>query len=47
MGGKKISLSNLIEEQFKVSKLRKPDKNMYECIHVIGKGGFGRVYKVL
>lgn len=47
MGGKKISLSNLIDEQFKISTMRKPDKNMYEYIHVIGKGGFGRVYKVL
>jgi len=47
MGSKKISLSNLIEEQFKMSNIRKPDRNMYEYIHVIGKGGFGRVYKVL
>lgn len=47
MGSKKISLSNLIEEQFRISTIRKPDKNMYEYIHVIGKGGFGKVYKVL
>ena len=47
MTNQKISLSHLIEEQFKNLSSKRPDKSMYEYIHVIGKGGFGRVYKVL
>lgn len=43
---KKISVSGWIDEQMKTSLIEKKTRNHYEYIHVIGKGGFGKVYKV-
>lgn len=43
---KKASLSGWMEEQLKTTLIEKRSRNSYDYIHVIGKGGFGKVYKV-
>lgn len=43
---KKSSISGWMEEQLKTTLIEKRTRNNYEYIHVIGKGGFGKVYKV-
>lgn len=46
MPSKKVSISGWIDEQMKTSILEKRCKSNYEYFHVIGKGGFGKVFKV-
>jgi hypothetical protein len=46
MPSKKMTISNWIEEQPPVLHDEKRSRNNYEYLHVIGKGGFGKVYKV-
>lgn len=43
---KKASLSGWMEDQLKTTLIERHSRNSYEYIHVIGKGGFGKVYKV-
>ncbi|MCB0370931.1 MAG: hypothetical protein KDD45_16295 [Bdellovibrionales bacterium] len=43
---KKISGAGWVDEQMKTSLLERKSKSNYEYLHVIGKGGFGKVYKV-
>lgn len=43
---KKLSASGWMEEQMTTILVDKRSKNNYEYMNVIGKGGFGKVYKV-
>jgi serine/threonine protein kinase len=43
---KRGSISGWMEEQLKTTLVERRCRNNYEYIHVIGKGGFGKVYKV-
>jgi hypothetical protein len=43
---KKTSFSGWTEEQMKTKLVEKRSRNAYDYHHVIGKGGFGKVYKV-
>jgi serine/threonine protein kinase len=43
---KKTSVSGWINDQLETTRLEKRSSNSYEYIQVIGKGGFGKVYKV-
>lgn len=46
VSGRKSSHSGWIDEPLKTTLLDKKCKNSFEYINVIGKGGFGKVFKV-
>ena len=43
---KKMSVSGWMEEQLTTLLVDKRSKRNYEYMNVIGKGGFGKVFKV-
>lgn len=46
MPNKKACLNNWVEAQLKIDNKVKPSINNYGRHHVIGKGGFGKVWRV-
>lgn len=46
MANKRSNLDQLMESQFKAESRERPSRNNFEIQHVIGKGGFGKVWRV-
>lgn len=46
MANKRSNLDQLMESPFKLEGKEKPSRNNFEIQHVIGKGGFGKVWRV-